>query len=272
MSPRFFSAVVLMAVLSATSLFIPTAPAQDTVDPVSAAVTQPTTPAPGTAPILGNPPFGPATITAIMDENRTVKADLASLRKEIKRCTKMEELSFRVTCYDRVSKNQGFISAEDIAKQEKKLAEVGFWQISTQINSEGLKDTYMRIESSNIMALKNGVEYKPVLSLRCSPGRTDAFLDWKAPLITGSRLDRLKTLPVTYFPNSDPRIEEDWQISNDQRALFSLDAVSFVRNLLNKKKLTIEISPDNKGVESVYFDITGVENGVNNHILKNCYQ
>ena len=55
-------------------------------------------------------------------------------------------------------------------------------------------------------------------------------------------------------------------------ALFSLDAVNFVRNMLNKKKMSIEFAPDNGSTEGVYFEITGVEAAVNSVILKNCYQ
>ena len=270
MSPKSFSAFLFIAVLSATSFFYTEARAQDAA--ATAAAPDPT-PAPTPAnQATAEQRLGPAAIAAIMTENRTLKALAGNLQDDVKRCAKLDELGFRITCADQIARDHGFMTAEKAAAQEKKLGEIGFWQISTQKDPDGLIGTYMRIESSNVLRINGGAERRPVLTISCSPGKTDIILDWKAPVLSRSRLGALRTLSVSYFPNSDAKISEEWQISSDKNALFAPDSVSFVRNILKKKKLTIEVAPNNETVEPVYFDISNVEEVINSVILKNCYQ
>ncbi len=268
MSLKALPVLLLVFSFSLGASFTDTASAQESTAVTVAApaeTTPETTPGAATAAPVETP------VDPAQQEIRALKKELLTLREDVKRCTLLEERSIRMTCYDRVSAEMGYITAEKLAEEEKKLGEIGFWQLSTKLGSDGVQDTYVRLESSNKVRSKSGLERQVLLVIRCSPGKTDAFLDWKGPIFTGSRSGRVKTLPMTYFFNNEPAFHEEWQISFDRQALFSLDAISFVRSMMNKKKLTLEFSPGDNAA-TVHFDIAGIETAVNSTILKNCYQ
>ncbi len=108
-----------------------------------------------------------------------------------------------------------------------------------------------------------------MLVVRCTPGKTESFLDWKAPVATGLNALQEK-IAITYFVSGGEKIFADWDISSDKFALFAPDPIVFVRSLLNQKKLTFQFTPGGSFVQTATFDISGVEKAVD-VIVQNCY-
>lgn len=205
-----------------------------------------------------------------------VNAPLAELKESIKRCTKIQESFIRLTCYNSLAATLGFISDEEVKAEEKKLGQTGFWQASEREDSDGNKQTYLRVESTETLKSRSATERRVVLALRCIPGQTDVFLDWKAPLVEKLEVNprRIKDgenkIQVIYKIDQEPKITEGWDPSIDKLALFSPDSVSFVRNIMNKKKLVMEITPDGEATQRVRFEIAGIEKAIDT-IVKACY-
>ena len=193
-----------------------------------------------------------------------------ALKDQIKRCAIVEDRGIRISCYDNIAKNLGYISADRIKADEETLGKVGFWQMTRKTGDDGVVQTYLRLESSNVLESRSGTERQVVLVIRCVPGKTDVFLDWKAPVATGALDEKDSKKLLTYFTAPHNKITEDWEISADQYALFSLDSVSFVRNILKKQKLTMQFAPEGSNMQSAHFDIGGVDTGIDT-IVKSCY-
>lgn len=204
------------------------------------------------------------------EEKEKLIVDHLNLKTDIKRCTVIDDRAVRISCYDSISETLGYLSTARFQADEEELEKFGFWQLSRKARSDGVMQTYLRLESSNRIRSRAGTDRLVTLVIRCIPGKTDVFLDWKAPVIDGFAAGRSTKTLLTYYTAPENKQTEDWEISSDKYALFSIDPVSFVRNVSNKKKLTMEFVPQGSKLEAVYFDITGVEAGIE-AIVKSCY-
>jgi hypothetical protein len=213
------------------------------------------------------PASAPAQTTAITSPDT---AALKELKGSVKRCSELQDRGIRMSCYDRLAQSLGFLSAEKIAENEKVLGKIGFWDISSKNGIDGVVQTTLRLESSNtVKQLSGDTERHVALVIRCTPGKTEVFLDWKKPVVSGSYVKKATTL-VTYFVNGSEKINEDWEVSTDQQALFVLDPAAFIRNIMKKQKLTIGFTSMGSFMQNATFDITGAEAAVD-VIVKTCY-
>lgn len=222
------------------------------------------TPAPATAT-----PVATAPTAAARPSDTATNAALDELKESIKRCSELQDRGIRMSCYDKLSQSLGFLSAEKLAEDQKTLGKIGFWDITTKKGVDGVPQTTLRLESSNTIKTRTGTERNVALVIRCTPGKTEAFLDWKAP-VTGSTNANKTTTTVTYFLNGSEKISENWEISSDLYAVFAPDPTAFVRNIMKKQKLTMGITPYGSYIQNAIFDVTGAESAVD-VIVKSCY-
>lgn len=233
-------------------------------------------PAPTTAPAatVATPPVAPATAsvaaTVPVPKAEDLALELEALKGKIKRCAELQDRSIRMTCYDNNAADLGYITVDRAKNEAQEIKKIGFWQMSEKTGADGVKTTYMRLESSNMLESPNGTERQVSLVLRCSPGKTDAFLDWKTPVVSGLRAEKEEHVVLTYYTNNGEKVTTDWEISTDKFALFSLDSVQFIKDIMKGTKLTMEFVPHNSAIQSAYFDTTGINVAVDT-IVKRCY-
>lgn len=214
-------------------------------------------------------PAAPAAATATTAPDAPLNEALGELKESIKRCAELQDRGIRISCYDKLSQSLGFLSAEKLAEDEKILGKIGFWDITSKKIIDGTLQTTLRLESSNTIKSRAGTERNVALVIRCTPGKTEAFIDWKSPVVSGIHANRTRTM-VTYYLNGSEKINEDWEVSSDQYAIFPLDTPAFIRNILKKQKLTVGITPTGGYLQNAVFDITGAEAAVD-VIVKTCY-
>ena len=212
------------------------------------------------------PASAPAQTTAITSPDT---AALKELKGSIKRCSELQDRGIRMSCYDRLAQSLGFLSAEKIAENEKVLGKIGFWDSSSKKGIDGVVQTTLRLESSNTIKSSGDTERNVALVLLCTPGKTEVFLDWKKSVVSGSYVRKTTTL-VTYAVNGSEKVNEDWEISTDQQALFAPDPAAFIRNIMKKQKLTIGFTSAGSFMQNAIFDITGAEAAID-VIVKTCY-
>lgn len=215
--------------------------------------------------IMSSPPGS----SKLSEDYRKTLAKLRTLEESLGRCADLKDRGVRMTCYDNVVEGIGFMSAERVSENEKQLGKVGFWQMSKKESMDGTVQTYLRLESSNKVESRDGSERQPVLVVRCTTGKTDVFLDWKA-LVTPNPRETTQRATVTYYTNLSDQKTEDWEVSTDKFALFAPDSVTFIRLLMNQKKMTMKFVPEGSSVKTVFFDISGIETAINT-IVKSCY-
>lgn len=204
------------------------------------------------------------------EEKNKIMADHTIFLSSIKRCAGIDDRAVRISCYDSISESLGYLSPTRFQADEQKLEKFGFWQLSRKARPDGVMQTYLRLESNNKILSRGGTDRHVSLVIRCIPGKTDVFLDWKSMITGNLRAGSAKKAVVTYYSMPETKHTEDWEISTDRYALFSMDSVAFVRNITKQKNLTMELIPEASTVQAVYFDIDGIDAGIDT-IVKSCY-
>lgn len=221
-------------------------------------------------PAAAPTPATPVAPTAAASEAAQLALVLEEMRSRIKRCAELQDRSVRITCYDNLGIDLGFVTPDRLKNEEVSMQKIGFWQMSEKTAADGIKSTYMRVESNNTVASKNGTERQVAFVIKCTPGKTDAFLDWKAPVIEGIKSASSATQLINYYTDGKTKSAENWEISTDKQALFAPDAIAFIRNLMKNNKLTFEFASYGNAVQSAHFDIKGID-AVVDTIVKACY-
>lgn len=197
-------------------------------------------------------------------------ASYLKLKDDIKLCAEVKERAIRISCYDNISVGLGYMEHETAIKEKETLQTIGFWEVSQSVTTFGEKRTTLRAESTNYIKSSSGTDRHVHFVIQCTPGKTEAFLDWKTPVTKPSQTVMKHGIDVAYRIDSNDKIAEKWQVSTDRLAVFVPDAVEFVRSMNNKNKLSFEIVPLGDSVQGVHFDIKGIEKAAE-ELAKACY-
>ncbi|HEY0900971.1 MAG TPA: hypothetical protein VGD95_02495 [Micavibrio sp.] len=222
----------------------------------------------------------PATVAGATDAATTEQAapplhplqvQINEIHQKFRRCASIQELSIRLNCYDNYAIELGYVTPDRAKADQVKMSKMGVWQVSTKVDGFGVSQTYLRTDSLNTISNKISERHVGFV-IRCTPGKTEAFLDWKDPVVSGARAahDAPKVL-MNYTTNNGPKEGEDWDVSSDQQALFSPDPVAFIRKIMNKQTLTLYFAPAGTKAESARFNIEGLDTAINDVIVKACY-
>lgn len=204
------------------------------------------------------------------DTTSTLKTVIYKLKSDIKRCAGLQDRTVRITCYDDMAGELGYLDADKTKKEQEVLSTIGFWQIEKSTSALGEPRTTLRSESLNTITSISGTERRVHFIIQCTPGKTEAFLDWKTPVTKSIQSTMKNGLDVTYRIDSGDRVGEKWQVSTDRQAIFVPDAIEFVRNMNNKQRLNLEVAPINAPLQGVQFDIKGIEQAAQ-ELAKACY-
>ena len=245
--------------------------------PVASHATAQSAPA---APVAAAP-AAPTSTTAIVSEaDKSAAATQAAaetqrklndIHERFKRCAGMQELSIRLSCYDDHAIELGYITQERAKADVKKLAKVGVWQITATNDGHNPTQTTLRSDALNRIT-RDGIERQPSLIIRCTPGQTEAMIDWKSPVAPNIR-GQSKPPPVlvNYSADNGTVVSEHWEASTDKMALFAPDAILFGRSLMNRKSLSFSYgSVGNTTSNIARFNIEGLETALD-EIVKGCY-
>lgn len=215
----------------------------------------------------------PAAPAASVPPPSAADKNLAETHERIKRCANMQELGIRIACYDDYAVELGYITPDRAKADSKKFDKIGVWQITKKDNGRGMTQIMLRSESLNKLSTPiNGFERHIGLVISCVPGKTEAMIDWKVPVVAG--LNAQGAVPkalVNYNTENSQTFIEEWEASTDKLALFAPDAIAFGRNLMNKKTLTFSLGRGGNSTSNIVrFNIEGIDSALD-EIVKGCY-
>lgn len=208
-----------------------------------------------------NPPPSTSAVSAADQE-------LDKIHQSIKRCANLRELSIRLGCYDDYATDLGYITPDRAQADAQKFANIGMWQISKTNDGQGLVHTQLRLDSLNKLPTRKGIDRHVSLVIRCVPGKTEAMIDWKAPVTPIAAATRVL---ANYNTENTEKMIENWDISTDRQALFAPDAIAFGRYLINKKRLIFSFGFSGSSTSNTArFNIEGIETALD-EVVKDCY-
>ncbi len=83
---------------------------------------------------------------------------------------------------------------------------------------------------------KYGAPVTPLFVIACTEDVTSAHVSWDTYISS-------KDVPVLVRQDSDDAIELKWDISTDRESTFIRRPIAFVRSLLKRKQLVVEVTP-----------------------------
>lgn len=190
------------------------------------------------------------------DEDESAK----ELRTEerLSLCAKTTDRVSRLICYDTLAKDMGYVP-EDVAVQEEVvLQKIGFWEVTKKQSPVGEDIVYLRNNAIGQVTLRDGTMRRPTLIIQCKGGTTDVYLDWKTKLIVPHVVFG-QTMGIAYQIDTQPEVQEMWELALDKRALFSPEPVEFVKKLRQREKIVFNITSMYDSTRTVVHDISQLD-------------
>ena len=166
----------------------------------------------------------------------------ADLEKEMKICSKIEDNIERLECYDNIITKKPNIQSSDnwIIRED----------VSELTDQKGI--TFIT-KAVTPIASQFGQEIYPTLVLRCQDNTTDVYINWSMFLGT-------ETISVTERIDKEKAVKSSWTVSTSYEAIFNNRPIKFIKNLLNKEKLLVQLVPYGEGAKMTEFNIQDLEN------------
>lgn len=173
--------------------------------------------------------------------NNAIASDI---EQEIKICSKIENSIERLDCYDKIVKDntKNTVTTSDnwtIQKGKSKFTDT--------------EQIYLITEATKPIKSMFGQNIFPILILRCQDNKTDVIIDWDTFL-------GIESVKVTERIDKEKVQTTDWSISTDNKATFRRQPIKFIKRMLNKEKLLVQVVPYGENPVTTEFNIHGLEN------------
>lgn len=172
-------------------------------------------------------------------------------REEIAKCAARKSSAERLVCFDALARSIGVDKPVTTVTTGK-----GKWHVRSDkspINDS--KNVFLSLNAKQAVRSR----YKtvtPTLIIRCSEGKTNAFITWD--LFLG-----VKSTTMLTRLDKEAAVTEAWGISTDSEAVFvSGDDVAFVKQLMPHQTLLAQITPLGESPVMVTFDIGGLAEAI----------
>ena len=170
------------------------------------------------------------------------------LKLELARCAGMAHTGKRLACFDALAKRHA-----PPAALTDNLAVPDNWIVHTTTSKIDDKPSlFLMTEALEPVTTASGAQERPTLVFRCQQNTTELFIIWGQPLGTGS-------LAVTERVDSDKASTANWTLSTDRSTAFKPSPIPFIRTLLNRHKLLLQLTPEHDNAQTVEFAIEGLE-------------
>ena len=193
---------------------------------------------------------------------------LIAIEKRVSECAVLEDRILRLKCYDELAVANGFMNADRLEDEKETLGKYGLWNISKRRDASGEDHIYLKLPADQQIETLTGIKKTPEFIIKCRTQNTEAYLDWKGPLV-GSRY-YLKGFYVVVRVGNEEETHEDWELSHDKFAAFHPRPIEFVRELKKAHRLALRLNPQNDTVRVITFKLEGLNDALD-VIIKNCY-
>jgi len=172
--------------------------------------------------------------------------------KEMAACSKVDGSVERLACFDSLSKKHGGLTKKEILEPEDK----GKWVIRKDTSPiDDSEKVVLFVNSETPITNKFGKTSAPTMFLRCLENKTEVYIDFDSFIGTNR-------ISVTTRVDKEKAKKERWGASSDHNAIFARNNISFIKNMLNKDKLLIQLTPYGANTVMAEFDISGIENAI----------
>jgi type VI secretion system VasI family protein len=190
------------------------------------------------------------TFAVTLTVSSTASADLTGALKE---CAAIADPNKRIVCFDTLAKEVALTATE---KREKK---VSGWSVVSKVSPMTDKREVF-LQRSSRESIKTDVfgEAHPVFLIHCRDGKTAVGVNWGF-IVDGG------TIPVTYRLDGEASKTVPINVSDDFRSIASWNndrSVVFLKTLLKKKKLAIQVTALTQGPITAVFDLEGLEKSI----------
>lgn len=172
-------------------------------------------------------------------------------KEEIAKCAAQKSSAERLLCFDALAKAMGVDKPVTIETTGN-----GKWLVSTKkspINDSTNVVLYLSAEES----IRSGYNtVTPSLFIRCSEGKTNAYISWDLYLGLES------TMMLTRL-DKESAVTKAWSISTDNKAVFvSGSNVAFAKQLMEHQSLLAQITPYGESPVMANFDLVGLTDAI----------
>ena len=184
-----------------------------------------------------------------------------------RKCLASETRIVRLSCFDQVAQDMRLIPADQKKKEDQIIGTYGFWRAIFSQDEMMHQVTTLKLDSATDYNSANGLEIRPTLTLKCQLAKTDVYLDWQIPL--NSNIAR-KTLPISFSIDGFPPVNQEWQLSGDNFAMYAPDPAKMIRALKTHVKLVVTVTPDNEATGALTYDLPGFDEALQ-ILVQRCY-
>jgi type VI secretion system protein VasI len=171
----------------------------------------------------------------------------AQSKQDMAKCAVLEGSIERLSCFDTLAEKVGAQGTS-----EQRFTGSGKWVIDTEQSAiDDSKNVHVYLVANEAIPARHGDEVIPVLKLRCSEKRTEAYVNFDTYLGT-------KSTRVTTRLDKDKAQTAAWTVSTTNKAAFIPKPIQFIKSLMNKETLLIQVTPYGANTVMTSFDIRGL--------------
>ncbi len=184
----------------------------------------------------------PASANEVTSDQTILRID----KKEIAKCSAIQDEIQRLSCFDEFASKNGQVAI----LKDAVITSKGKWEINSKVDPL----TDKTINHARLVAESGRSAHgdEIVLLVRCKNGETEAYINWSSYLgsddiVVTSRIDKAKAQNLS------------WSISTDHTASFMPQTVKTLKNLIGASSYVVNLTPYNDSPITAIFDVSGAE-------------
>jgi type VI secretion system protein VasI len=191
--------------------------------------------------------------TAFIGAAVLVGPAFADLSGDLKQCVVVKDASKRLACFDVLAEKANLEGSSGATRQKSG------WSLASSVSPLTDKsEVFLQKSSEKPVETDAFGIARPIFRIQCLNGKTSVAVDWGF-IIDGG------IIPVTYRIDADEPKTVAINVSDDFRSIASWDsarAIAFLKTLIGKKQLAIQVTALSQGPVRAVFDMTGLEKAV----------
>ena len=190
-------------------------------------------------------------ITIIIQNILIIPTIFAETKSDIAICASKKNSVDRLTCFDSIATTLG-VDAPKVSN----FVGSGKWEGHTEQSPiDDSKNVYIALSANSSIVGRFGKNPTPVLHLRCKEKETEAYINFDTFLGSDSvqvtsRLDRDKAQTIS------------WGISTDHNSAFAPRPIQFIKSLIKKESLLVQLTPYGENTVMTSFDVRGLDESI----------
>lgn len=175
------------------------------------------------------------------------------LEKEIDSCKSLTDSTQRLACYDKIFEKKTESSIDKNA--------MGKWFVQQGVSPvDDSKSVTIRLNADRPINARYNL-ITPHLYIRCKENVTELYIDFDTFLRSND------LTPITRIDSEKAVSNRRWNISNDHKAIFypstrSKKTTDFIKDLIGKNKLFIQVTPYGESAVNTTFTLTGLDEAI----------